>query len=186
MPVPADLPVDPAGPEQERKSVALDDVVDTAPQTSAVTTAPSVATAPSADSELAPAFREAEWKSVYRHFQLVLVIAVALGIAAVAVGFAIGHPMGGAFVVIGLGLGTYNARRLWTDTTSLKGEVTDARKQMGVKSLRRLGLVTLLAVLFAIGWRNDDGWAVFLGLVIFQFLMMSMLIKPIKNAVRAL
>jgi hypothetical protein len=156
--------------------VALDDVVDTAPQTSAVTTA----------DDLAPVFREAEWKSVYRHFQLVLVLAAVLGVAAVAVGFVVGHPMGGAFMVIGLGLGTYNARRLWTDTTSLKGEVTDARKQMGVKSLRRLGLVTLLAVLFAIGWRHDDGWAVFLGLVVFQLLMMTMLIKPLRHAVRTL
>lgn len=158
--------------------MALDDAVDTAPRADAGT--------PDSTEELPAVFREAEWKSVYRHFQLVLAIAAVLAVVAVIVGFAVGHPMGGAFIVIGLILGTYNARRLWTDTTSLKGEITDARKAMGAKSLRRLGLVTLLAFLFAVGWRHDDGWAVFVGLVIFQLVMMTMLIKPLKHAVRTL
>ena len=156
--------------------MALDDAVDTAPRTDAGVTS----------DDLPQVFREQQWRSVYRHFQMTLVIAAVIGLAAVALGFAVGHPMAGAFTVVGLGLGTYNARRLWTDTTSLKGEITDARKQMGVKSLRRLGLVTLLATLFAIGWRNDDGWAVFVGLVVFQLVMMTLMLKPLKHAVKVL
>lgn len=160
--------------------MALDDA-----RTTAVDTAPRTDAAPAAE-DMPQVFREEQWRSVYRHFQLALVIAAAVGLTALGVGFAVGHPMAGAFTVVGLVLGTYNARRLWTDTTSLRGEITDARKQMGVKSLRRLGLVTLLAVLFAIGWRHDDGWAVFVGLVIFQLVMMALLLKPLRHAVRVL
>lgn len=155
--------------------------------TSAVETSPRADGSPAAPADDLPqVFRDEQWRSVYRHFRLALVIAAALGVVALGVGFAVGHPMAGGFTVVGLILGTYNARRLWNDTTSLRGEITDARKQMGVKSLRRLGLVTLLAVLFAIGWRHDDGWAVFMGLVVFQLLMMALLIKPLKHAVRVL
>ncbi|HVU75204.1 MAG TPA: ATP synthase subunit I [Mycobacteriales bacterium] len=158
--------------------MALDDAVDTAPRTDAASR-PDAAT-----EDLPQVFREEQWKSVYRHFQLTLIIAGVLGVLALVAGFLTGHPMAGAFGVIGLGLGSYNARRLWTDTTSLRGEITDARKQMGVKSLRRLGLVTLLAVLFAFGWRHNGGWAVFVGLVAFQLVMMTLLLKPLRHAVK--
>jgi len=52
---------------------------------------------------------------------MVLVIAAVLALVALGVGFAIGHALGGAFVVIGLILGTYNARRLWTDHDEPQG-----------------------------------------------------------------
>jgi len=49
-------------------------------------------------------------------------------------------------------------------------------------SLSRLGLITLFAILVALVYRQD-GWAVFVGLVAFQFVMMSMLMKPLRRVI---
>jgi hypothetical protein len=114
-----------------------------------------------------------------------LAVAALLGVLSVGLGLAAGAPLGGAFGAIGLGLGAYNGRRLWTDTTSLKGEVTDARKSMAASSLRRLGLVTMLAFLIALLYRQQ-GWAVFVGLMAFQLLMVGLLIRPLRTVVRGL
>jgi hypothetical protein len=49
-------------------------------------------------------------------------------------------------------------------------------------SLARLGIITLFALLVALLYRQD-GWAVFVGLVLFQLEMMGMLIKPLRRVV---
>jgi hypothetical protein len=49
-------------------------------------------------------------------------------------------------------------------------------------SLARLGLITLFAVLIAALWRSN-GWAIFVGLVIFQLVMMTLLIRPLRRVV---
>jgi hypothetical protein len=152
----------------------------------AVDTSGSPLEAPSTDpSEPAAAFRAAGWKAVARRYQVTLAVAALLGVLSVGLGLAAGAPLGGAFGAIGLGLGAYNGRRLWTDTTSLKGEVTDARKSMAASSLRRLGLVTMLAFLIALLYRQQ-GWAVFVGLMAFQLLMVGLLIRPLRTVVRGL
>ena len=51
-------------------------------------------------------------------------------------------------------------------------------------SLSRLGIITVFAVLVALVYRQD-GWAVFVGLVIFQLVMMALLIKPLRRVSRA-
>ena len=48
--------------------------------------------------------------------------------------------------------------------------------------LSRLAIITVFAVLVALVYRQD-GWAVFVGLVIFQLVMMSLLIKPLRRVI---
>jgi hypothetical protein len=125
---------------------------------------------------------DAQWSAVARGYRLALIVAVVLGVGAVGAAFAFGTPIAGGFVCVGLGLGAYNSRRLWTETSKLRGDEENPRKYMVVTSARRLGLVTLIAFLVAIAWR-DVGWTVFLGIVVFQLLMMALLARPLKQVV---
>jgi hypothetical protein len=125
---------------------------------------------------------DAQWSAVARGYRHALIAAAVLGIAAVAASIAAGQPVAGAFVCAGLGLGGYNSRRLWSETTKLTGQEANPRHFMMVSAARRLGFVTLIAFLVAVAWRSV-GWTVFLGLVLFQLLMMAMLLRPLRQLV---
>ncbi|HWB68298.1 MAG TPA: hypothetical protein VG708_15870 [Mycobacteriales bacterium] len=111
-----------------------------------------------------------------------MILAAVLGLGAIAGGVAAGEPFAGPLVCAGLMLGGWNARRLWDETTKLEGSPGDARRAMAMAGLRRLGFITLIAVLIALVYRRD-GWAVFVGLVAFQLLMMSMLLGPLRRVI---
>jgi hypothetical protein len=125
---------------------------------------------------------DAQWSAVARGYRNALIVAAVLGAAALGVGFAVHHPYIGPFICVGLGLGAYNARKLWADTQSLDGTMSDPRGAVMRISLSRLGIITVFAVLVALVYRQD-GWAVFVGLVLFQLVMMSLLIKPLRRVV---
>ena len=117
---------------------------------------------------------DAQWSAVARGYRFALIFAVAAGFLSIAASAALGHWLAGVFISFGLGLGGWNSRRLWTDTQKL----TDGSQQPGEKwrgpavgaSARRLGLITLLGFLIALAYR-PLGWTVFLGLVLFQIVM---------------
>ena len=125
---------------------------------------------------------DAQWSAVARGYRNALIVAAGMGLAAIGLGFAAGEPLIGPFVCVGLVLGGYNARKLWADTTAIKGEITDARMSMVRTSLSRLAIITVFAILVALVYRQD-GWAVFIGLVLFQLDMMALLIKPLRRVV---
>jgi hypothetical protein len=125
---------------------------------------------------------DAQWSAVARGYRNALILAAVLGLAAIGVGFAVHEPYVGPFICVGLGLGGYNARKLWKETTSLDPDVPSPRTAVVKTSLSRLGIITVFAVLVALVYRQD-GWAVFVGLVIFQLVMMSLLIKPLRRVV---
>lgn len=125
---------------------------------------------------------DAQWSAVARGYRHALIVAAVLGVAALAVAFAMGTPIAGGFVCVGLGLGGYNSRRLWNETTKLRGDEQNPRHYMVMTSARRLGLVTLIAFLVAIAYRGV-GWTVFVGLVAFQFVMMGLLLGPLRRVV---
>jgi hypothetical protein len=130
---------------------------------------------------------DAQWSAVARGYRFALILAVVVGAVAVVVSAATGHWLAGIFICIGLGLGGWNSRRLWTDTLRL----TDGSAQAGDRwrgpavgaSARRLGLVTLLGFLIALAYR-PLGWTVFLGLLVFQIVMVAMVAPPLKRVIR--
>jgi hypothetical protein len=99
---------------------------------------------------------------------------------------ATGHWVVGVFICIGLGLGGWNSRRLWTDTLKL----TDGTAEPGEKwrgpavgaSARRLGLITVLGFLIALAYR-PLGWTVFLGLLVFQIVMVATVAPPLRRVI---
>jgi hypothetical protein len=48
---------------------------------------------------------------------------------------------------------------------------------------KRLGLITLIAFLVALAYR-PLGWTVFIGLLVFQVVLMAMLARPLSRVVR--
>jgi hypothetical protein len=125
---------------------------------------------------------DAQWSAVARGYRHALILAGALGLAAVGASFALSEPIAGGFVCVGLGLGAYNSRRLWSETTKLTGDEANPRQYMVFASAKRLGLVTLLAFLIALAYRHV-GWTVFVGLVAFQFVLMANLLGPLRRVV---
>lgn len=125
---------------------------------------------------------DAQWSAVARGYRNALILAAVLGAVSIILGFVLGAPYVGLFICVGLVLGGYNARKLWGDTKSLDSDLPNPRSAVMKTSLARLGIITLFALLVALLYRAD-GWAVFVGLVIFQLVMMSLLIKPLRQVV---
>jgi hypothetical protein len=130
---------------------------------------------------------DAQWSAVARGYRLALVLAGLVGVAAIVICSLTGYPLAGFFITVGLGLGGWNSRRLWTDTEKLvDGSQTPGERWRGPAvsaSARRLGLITILAFLVALAYR-PLGWTVFLGLLVFQVLMVSLLARPLSRVVR--
>jgi hypothetical protein len=125
---------------------------------------------------------DAQWSAVARGYRNALIAAGVLGLVSIGAGFAAGAPYVGFFICIGLGLGGYNARKLWTDTQALGANTANPRGAVMRTSLSRLGIISVFAILVALVYRQD-GWAVFVGLVVFQLVMMSLLLKPLRRVV---
>jgi hypothetical protein len=123
---------------------------------------------------------DAQWSAVARGYRHSLILAAVCGVISVIAAFALGEPLVGAFICVGLFLGGYNARKLWADTQAFNGDTPNPKATVIKTSLSRLGIITVFALLVALIYRAD-GWAVFVGLVIFQLVMMSLLIKPLRQ-----
>jgi len=129
---------------------------------------------------------DAQWSAVARGYRFALILAAVVGAAAVVASILLGHWVAGVFICVGLGLGGWNSRRLWTDTQLLtNGAAAAGEKWRGpavTSSAKRLGLITLIAFLVALAYR-PLGWTVFLGLVIFQVVMVVAVLPPLKRVV---
>jgi hypothetical protein len=130
---------------------------------------------------------DAQWSAVARSYRFALIIAAAIGVAAMIACTLAGYPLAGMFICVGLALGSWNSRKLWTDTEKLvDGTRTPGEKWRGpaaTASAKRLGMITVFAFLVALAYR-PLGWTVFIGLLVFQMLLMSVIAKPLTRVVR--
>src|SRR4051794_26764467 len=130
---------------------------------------------------------DAQWSAVARGYRFALMSAALVGAAACITCALTGYPLAGLFICVGLALGGWNSRRLWTDTPQLvDGSQTPGERWKGpaaTATARRLGLITLIAFLVALAYR-PLGWTVFVGLLVFQLLLMGMLAAPLRKVVR--
>ena len=130
---------------------------------------------------------DAQWSAVARGYRFALILAFVLGAAAVVACTLTGYALAGMFICVGLGLGGWNSRRLWTDTEKLvDGSKSPGEKWRGpaaTASAKRLGLITLIAFLVALAYR-PLGWTVFIGLLVFQVVLMASVAKPLSRVVR--
>ena len=130
---------------------------------------------------------DAQWSAVARGYRFALIIAGLIGVVALAACALTGYPFAGFFICVGLGLGGWNSRKLWTDTEKLvDGTQTPGEKWRGpaaTSTAKRLGLITAIAFLVALAYR-PLGWTVFVGLLVFQLLLMAMMARPLSRVVR--
>lgn len=110
-------------------------------------------------------------------------LSAALGVLAIVVLALEGHPLMGVFGFVGLGLGAYNNRLLQKSVLRYAADERMGRKQFRHGVMARLGLVTLIA--FALGLLlRPDGLAVFVGLAVFQILMLIGAAVPVFRSLR--
>lgn len=109
-------------------------------------------------------------------------ISAALGVIAIIATSLAGHPLMGVFATVGLALGAVNNRLLQLSVIArANGAVSKKRFNGGV--FGRLGGVTVLALALALLVR-PDGLATFVGLAVFQVLMLVGAAVPLFRSMR--
>jgi hypothetical protein len=112
-----------------------------------------------------------------------VVVSAVLGAAAIVVLSIEGHPLMGVFGFLGLGLGAYNNRLLQKSVLRYAISEQVGKKQFRRGVMGRLGLITLLAIGLAVLVR-PDGLGVFVGLAVFQILMLIGAAVPVFRSLR--
>lgn len=112
-----------------------------------------------------------------------VIVSAVLGVVAMIVLSIAGHPLMGAFGLLGLGLGALNNRMLQRSVIRYATSEDVGKKQFRRGVMARLGLVTLIALAIALLLR-PDGLAVFVGLAVFQILMLIGAAVPVFRSLR--
>jgi hypothetical protein len=111
-----------------------------------------------------------------------VLISIVLGIGSVVVASLYGHPFLGMFVCVGLALGAINNRLLQRSVIRRAGgDVSLKRFNGGV--FGRLGSITVVAIVLALLVR-PDGLGTFVGLAVFQVLMLVGAAVPVFRSLR--
>ena len=112
-----------------------------------------------------------------------VLVAGGLAVASIAVLSALAHPWMGVFATLGLALGALNNRMLQRSVLRYGMNESITRKQFRRGVLTRLFAVTLLAIGCAVLVR-PDGLAVFVGLAVFQVIMLIGAAVPVFRSLR--
>ena len=115
-------------------------------------------------------------------------ISAGLSVFAIAVASAAGHPLMGVLGALGLALGAVNNRMLQKAVVAYAGAVTAGAKDATKGRFRggvflRLGAITLFSFAVALLVR-PDGVAIFVGLAVFQVLMLVGAALPVFRSLR--
>jgi hypothetical protein len=116
------------------------------------------------------------------------VISAVLAVVAIAATSALGHPLMGVFGALGLAMGAVNNRMLQKSVVLYATAVNAGLKSQTKGKFRggvflRLGAVTLIAFAFAFLSR-PDGLGIFVGLAVFQVLMLVGAALPVFRSLR--
>lgn len=111
------------------------------------------------------------------------IVASVLGLASLVVLAIVGHPLMGMFACIGLGLGALNNRMLQRSVLRYAESETIRKGPFSRKVFARLALITVIAFGCALLIR-PDGLGVFVGLAVFQVLMLVGAAVPVFRSLR--
>lgn len=113
-----------------------------------------------------------------------IIVSAVLGVIAIVVLSIAGHPLMGVFGCLGLALGAVNNRMLQRSVlryATAGGAITKKQFRRGV--MARLGALTLIAIGVAVLVR-PDGLGIFVGLAVFQVLMLVGAAVPVFRSLR--
>ena len=106
-----------------------------------------------------------------------------LGVVATVVCSIEGHPLMGVFGFLGLGLGAYNNKLLQKSVLRYATQPEIGKKQFRRGVMGRLGIITMLALVLGL-LVQPDGLGVFVGLAVFQILMLIGAAVPVFRSLR--
>jgi hypothetical protein len=111
------------------------------------------------------------------------VVGGVLGVVATIVLSIEGHPLMGVFGFLGIGLGALNNRMLQQSVIRYASSPEIGKKQFRRGVMARLTLITVIAL--ALGFFiRPDGLGVFVGLAVFQILMLIGAAVPVFRSLR--
>lgn len=113
-----------------------------------------------------------------------VILGACLGIASIVVLAFFGHALAGVFGCIGIALGAMNNRMLQNAVINYASGENISKGQFRRGVMMRLGLVTAVAFLAAF-LTLPDGLGVFVGLAVFQILMLIGASAPVFRSLRA-
>jgi hypothetical protein len=111
------------------------------------------------------------------------VLAAGLGVASIVLLAVLKHPWMGVFATLGLALGALNNRMLQRSIARYAADESVGKKQFRRGVMTRLAAVTLLAAGCAL-LVQPDGLAVFVGLAVFQVIMLVGAAVPVFRSLR--
>lgn len=100
----------------------------------------------------------------------ILVLPAVLGLAAITVTALLGHVSIGLLITVGLALGAVNG--VLAERAGSRLTADDDRSVVVGGSLRRLGLITIIALAIAV-LAQPNGWTVLVGLAVYQLLSLA-------------
>ena len=106
-----------------------------------------------------------------------------IGVVATVVCSIEGHPLMGVFGFLGLGLGAYNNKLLQKSVLRYATQPEIGKKQFRRGVMGRLGIITMLALVLGL-LVQPDGLGVFVGLAVFQILMLIGAAVPVFRSLR--
>ena len=110
-------------------------------------------------------------------------LSAVIGVVAIVVCAVQGHPLMGVFGFLGLGLGAYDNKLLQKSVIRFAAQLDVGKKQFRRGVMARLGLITLIAIGLGFFVR-PDGLGVFVGLAVFQILMLIGAAVPVFRSLR--
>jgi hypothetical protein len=110
-----------------------------------------------------------------------LVLPVALGVVAIVLSAALGHVLIGLLITVGLALGALNG--LLAERALSRLSPTDDRSVVVAGSMRRLGIITVIALVIVVAAR-PDGWTVLVGLAVYQLISLAAALGVAKKEAR--
>ncbi|WP_007467270.1 ATP synthase subunit I [Segniliparus rugosus] len=112
-----------------------------------------------------------------------IIVSVVFGMIFVAVASALRHPYMGAFACFGLVLGLVNLWLVQRAVARVTAENNPSKQLMALSSFKRLGVITLFALV--VGFLDrPDGLGVFLGLAVFQVVFLVNTSVPVLKGLR--
>jgi|ERR1700722_1265747 len=107
------------------------------------------------------------------------ITALALGVISLAVAAAVGYPLVGLGITVGLVLGAINTRWIDSSVSALRNvEPKASRRPLAVRTLARLA-VTTAVVLLLLFFATPTGFGVLGGLVLYQAAFLSSMISAV-------
>ena len=107
-----------------------------------------------------------------RRYRLALIACPVAGLTGLITLSVLGYPVAGVALCAGLFMGFVNSRLVIAAAARLTQAQNPGKRALAFGVLQRLGALTAIALLIAFGFR-PQGFTVFIGLAVFQLLLMG-------------